>query len=93
VNHENNVIFIDGELNAVTVPVLDKNNRMAIIQNSSLVFDLSRVTSSDNTGVALLVVLASFAKSKDKTVKFINLPKQLKDLIRAVGINDILPIN
>ncbi|MDR1057009.1 MAG: STAS domain-containing protein [Coxiellaceae bacterium] len=91
--YESDTVFsIGGELNSSTVLILDENNRRLIKQSSKLIFDLSQVTSSDNTGVALLVVLTSFAKSQGKELSFINLPKQLQDLVRAVGVSDILPI-
>lgn len=93
VTYESDTVFsIGGELNSSTVLILDENNRRLIKQSSKLIFDLSQVTSSDNTGVALLVVLTSFAKSQGKELSFINLPKQLQDLVRAVGVSDILPI-
>jgi len=86
------IVHINGELNFATVPVLGKNNRNLILKNQRIVFDLSQVTSSDNTGVGLLVALASFAKSIRKEVSFINLPEQLLDLVEAVGVREILPI-
>ena len=90
-NTDNN-IQITGELNFMTVPELSKANRALICHNSKTVFDLSSVTSSDNTGAALLVSLSSFAKSLQKEVMFINLPKQLMDIVEVVGVKDLLPI-
>jgi phospholipid transport system transporter-binding protein len=89
---EGKVVRINGELSFATVPLLSKSNRSLIQQNPYTIFDLSQITSSDNTGVALLVSLASFAKSIRKEVAFTNLPKQLLDLVEAVGVREILPI-
>ena len=85
-------VHLSGELNFATVPSLNKSNRNMILKNSRVIFDLSQITSSDNAGVALLVSLASFAKSSHKEILLINLPEQLLDLIKAVGVENILPI-
>ncbi|HBC71571.1 MAG TPA: hypothetical protein DCZ38_02155 [Coxiellaceae bacterium] len=86
------IVHISGELNFVTVPMLSKNNRSLITNNSEVIFDLSQVTISDNTGVALLIALTSYAKDMGKKISFINLPKQLLELVAAGGVRDILPI-
>ena len=86
------IVHISGELNFVTVPMLSKNNRSLITNNSEVIFDLSQVTVSDNTGVALLISLASYAKNMGKKISFINLPKQLLELAEAGGVKEILPI-
>jgi anti-anti-sigma factor len=86
------MVQIGGELSFTTVPVLCKDNRNLILKNQNIVFDLSQITSSDNTGVALLVSLASFAKRVHKEISFVNLPEKLLDLIAAVGVREILPI-
>lgn len=85
-------IHLSGELNFATVPALNNSSRNVILENSRVIFDLSQVTFSDNTGVALLVTLVSFAKSVQKEILFVNLPKQLLDLLEASGVKNILPI-
>ena len=85
-------VHISGELTFVTVPALSKDNRKLIAKNQRVAFDLSQVTSCDNTGVALLVALASFAKSLRKEISFVNLPEQLLAIVDAVGVRNILPI-
>lgn len=86
------VINIIGGLNFNAVPLLAKDNHRLIEQNQKVVFDLSQVTSSDNTGVALLVSLAGHAKNTGKVVSFINLPQQLLTLVEANGVKDVLPL-
>ena len=40
----------------------------------------------------LLIALTSYAKDMGKKISFINLPKQLLELVAAGGVRDILPI-
>lgn len=85
-------VHLGGELSFATVPTLSKNNRNLILKNPRVIFDLSQVTASDNTAVALLVALTSYAKSIKKEISFINLPSQLLDLIAAAKVKKILPL-
>jgi ABC-type transporter Mla MlaB component len=90
---ENRIVLLSGKLNSDTVPLLSKNNRELIKgNNSNITFDLAQITSSDNIGVSLLVDLASYAKTLHKRIDFINIPKQLLDLITIVRANEILPL-
>lgn len=89
---EDITVHLIGDLNFTTVPALTKDNQNVILKKPRVIFDLSKVTSSDNTGVALLVTLAGFAKNIQKEISFVNLPEQLLDLVEAVGVKDILPI-
>ena len=86
------IMYVSGDLSFATVPELNHKGRVFIEQNSCPVFDLSKVTFSDNAGVALLVSWERYAKSKGEKISFVNLPKQLLDLIEAGGLKDILPL-
>lgn len=86
------VVYISGPLDFDTVPVLNASNRSLIAQTPQIVFDLSQVTTSDNTGVALLVALTSYAKGVGKKITYINLPQQLLELIQACGVREMLPL-
>ena len=85
-------VCVSGELSFTTVPNLEPRGCAYIKQNLHLVIDLAKVTFSDNAGVALLVAWARCAKRGNKKLTFINLPKQLLDLIVASGLKDILPV-
>jgi anti-anti-sigma factor len=89
---DTNNINVNGELSFATAAELNRRGCVFIKQSFSPVFDLSRVTFSDNSSVALLVAWIRYAKSKGKKISFINLPKQLLDLIEASGLRDILPL-
>lgn len=86
------VIEISGELNFITVPEINKRGRIFIKENANPIIDLNKVTFSDNAGVALLVSWVRYAKSIGRKVLFVNLPKQILDLIDASGLKEILPI-
>jgi len=85
-------IHISGDLSFATVAELDRRGCVFIKQNLSPVFDLSEVTFSDNAGVALLVAWTRYAKGVGKKISFINLPKQLLDLVGASGLGNILSL-
>jgi len=88
-----NTVFISGELTFKTVAFLYKENLSLIKQQQRPIFDLSQVSYSDNTGVALLVALAGYAKKVATEVKFINLPNQLIAILQANQVEKILPLN
>lgn len=85
-------ICVSGELSFATVPDLNRRGCAFIKQNPSPVFDLDKVIFSDNAGVALLVSWSRCAKGKNKEISFVNLPKQLLDLVEASGLEEVLPL-
>ena len=85
-------IHVSGELSFATVPELNRRGCVLIKQSLNPAFDLSKVTFSDNAGVALLVAWVRYAKSKGKKISFINLPQQLLDLVGASGLKDVLSL-
>jgi len=85
-------VCVNGELSFATVPNLNQCGCAFIKEGVSHIFDLDKVTFSDNTGVALLVSWARYAKSINKKISFVNLPKQLLDLVEVSGLKDILPV-
>lgn len=89
----NNVgkICVSGELSFATVPDLNRRGCAFIKQDPSPVFDLDKITFSDNAGVALLISWSRYAKNKGRKISFVNLPKQLLDLVEASGLEEVLP--
>lgn len=82
-----------GPLDFVTVPQLSQQARALIQQHPKLVFELSKVTHSDNAGLGLLVDLARYAKTQDHWVTFAEAPPQLRNLATAMGVAHLLPWN
>ena len=85
-----NKLEIGGELSFTTVPNINKSGLVFIKQTDNPVFDLSSVSFSDNSGVALLISWKRCAKKLNKQVTFINVPKQLMALVVASGLKEIL---
>ena len=84
---------VTGELSFLSVPKLQKIGYHFITESAKPVFDLKQVTVEDNSGLALLVEWARFAKKEQgKTICFINLPGQLLDIAKLSGLEHILPI-
>ncbi len=59
---------------------------------SPLEIDLSQLTKSDSSGLAVFLGWMRAAKQKNITLHFSNVPKYLLDVARLCGIENILPI-
>lgn len=84
--------LVVGELSFNTVTTIRARGCQLIYASPQPVFDLSNVSSSDNSGVALLVLWARYAKNMGKVVWFINLPSQLLDIAELMSLKNLLPI-
>lgn len=83
---------IVGELSFNTVPKLRGIGCHFITKNEQPIFNLQGAIPKDNSGIALLTAWTRFAKKLGKDICFINLPNQLRDVIKLSGLEDILPI-
>jgi len=54
--------------------------------------DLGGITHSDSAGVALLVEWLSEARDNNQILKFINIPKQMLEMVRISSLERVLPI-
>jgi len=61
---ENNRLMVSGDLNFVTVPELSAQSLPLLMECNALQFDLSRVTSSNSAGLALLLEWLKHAKKR-----------------------------
>jgi phospholipid transport system transporter-binding protein len=85
-------LIIDGEISFATIPKLRIIGCKFISEHQGLVFDLEQATTTDISGLALLIAWTRFAKQIGKSIQFINLPKQLLDMAKLNGLKDLLPI-
>jgi phospholipid transport system transporter-binding protein len=90
---ESNKFEVTGTVSFATIPELYKLGCQFISQVEAPIFDLQKITTEDNSGLALLTSLMRFAKQSDKIINFINLPNQLKDMAKLSGLDKILEIN
>lgn len=80
---------LDGALSFDTVPGLWREVRVWADDGdagSEIGIDLSGVTRADSAGLALLIELQRLARTHGRTLKFQNIPAQLRQLIYANGL-------
>lgn len=61
--------------------------------NATVAVDLSGVEHADSASVALLLDWWRYAKTKNKSVTFTNLPQKMQDIINVSNLENILPIS
>lgn len=86
------ILTLSGEATFSTTPELYKEGCHLINTHDHLTFDLQGITSSDNSGAALLTAWVRHAKMQDKTIAFTNPPPQLLQILKLTGLQHILPI-
>ena len=59
---------------------------------SNLLISLQGVDKTDSAGLALLVEWARMANKKNQSIYFSDIPKQLLDIARVSGLDNLLPI-
>jgi phospholipid transport system transporter-binding protein len=79
-----------GSLHFTTVSALLPVGVEAIVGGRATVIDLAGVTSSDSSGLALLIEWLSVAKGASQTLRFDNIPSQLQQLARLSEVEELL---
>jgi phospholipid transport system transporter-binding protein len=79
-----------GSLDFATVSALLPVGSDAINLGQASVIDLNGVTSSDSSGLALLIEWMSVAKNAGRTLRFENVPSQLYQLARLSEVEELL---
>ena len=84
---------VEGELNLATAPELFQSMQTQFPAVSSEAhIDLGGVTRSDSAGLALLVEWLRLAEQQGITLRFHNLPDQLREIARVSDLLPILPL-
>jgi len=73
------------------VDLLDDSKRYFDGQLDML-FSLQYVDKTDSAGLALLVEWTRLANKQNQSIHFSDIPKQLLDIARVSGLDDLLPI-
>jgi phospholipid transport system transporter-binding protein len=89
---ENTTAYIEGVLDFDTVLELLPQLRNAILSMAVANVDLTSVSYSNSAGVALLLDAVREAKKNHKVITLHNIPKDMSDLIRISGLQDVLKI-
>jgi phospholipid transport system transporter-binding protein len=79
-----------GVLHFTTVSSLLPEGVAAIEGGRAAVIDLANVTSSDSSGLALLIEWLSVAKGAGRSLRFENIPSQLQQLARLSEVEELL---
>jgi len=79
-----------GALDFATVSALLHSGSDAINRGQAAVIDLSHVTGSDSSGLALLIEWLSVAKGAHRTLRYENVPSQLYQLARLSEVEELL---
>ena len=91
IKREDNHLSVTGELNYQTVVSLWKESLFLFTKNTAeFYFDLSKVSSANSAGLALLLEWIKFAKRQKKTIQFHNIPDQLLSIAAVSGVEKIL---
>lgn len=84
---------IEGALTFDTVPDVLRQSAEPIQRTGGAVrVDLQAVTRADSAGLALLVEWLHLARSKSRELTFVNVPEQLRSLIRVNGLEESLGV-
>lgn len=87
------IIEVSGILNFSLVVDLLKSSRPYFSGEKNITFDLGGVEKTDSAGLALLVEWMLMAEKAGQKIAFQHLPKQMLDIARVSGLDEILPIN
>ena len=79
-----------GSLHFTTVSALLSAGAEAIGRNEAGVIDLAAVTTSDSSGLALLIEWLSVAKCANRPLRYENIPCQLQQLARLSDVEELL---
>ncbi len=87
--------LLSGELTFTTVPAIyEQGHAMFATPASTLILSFTNgAARTDSAGLALLVEWLREARAHGKTLRFENIPPQLKALARVSGLERVLPLD
>lgn len=85
--------LVSGVLDATTVTALLKRSSTLFAGSSALQVDLSGVSESDSSGLALLLEWLRVARQKRQQIAFVNMPHQIEALARISEVEDLFHAN
>jgi phospholipid transport system transporter-binding protein len=81
---------VNGVLHFTTVTALLGTGSEAIAGGRAAVIDLAGVKDSDSSGLALLIEWLSIARAAKRSLRYENIPAQLKQLARLSDVEELL---
>ena len=88
---QDTVLALAGELSFESAPRLLNSQRDLFNRRDQLIIDCKDVTRSDSAGLALLIEWMRQARRYHCQLAFRNLPRQLLDIARVSGVEQLLP--
>jgi len=92
IDPKTNLIRLAGDLTFATANEVLKQTEVLFEPISLLDIDLSDVTRSDSSGLALLVHWIRQAGNDNKKIMFHNIPAQMLVIAKASGLDELLPV-
>jgi phospholipid transport system transporter-binding protein len=84
---------ISGEMSFATVNrLLALSSAVSFNANPLFSIDLGRVSRADSAGLALLVEWMARARRSNAEIRFLNMPKQMRDMARVTEVDSLLPL-
>lgn len=88
---KDNNAFLAGEINFSNVMSLRQKSLAQFNHHApELFFDLSKVKSSDSSGLALMIEWIKLGNARHKKVKFLQVPKELLSIAKVSGLEDLI---
>ena len=86
-------LLLSGALDLDSSPAVFRHSKTLLNSLPSPIrIDLSSVTRSDSSGVALLIAWQRFARKTNKTIQFLNLPITMQEIIRVSELEKVLSL-
>jgi anti-sigma B factor antagonist len=86
-------LALDGQLDSLTAPDLDKSIQTSLTQNiKTLIFDLQSLSFISSAGLRVFAKTRKTLKSREGDVFFVNITPQVKkvfDIVKAVPISEV----
>lgn len=87
-----NTLVVTGELNALNVMSLYEKSIPLLTSVQYAQVDLSKLSSTDSTGVALMVEWVRLAHTQQKKITFQGISAKLQSIINAARLNALFGI-
>jgi phospholipid transport system transporter-binding protein len=79
-----------GIIDKTSVATIWEQRKSLQPENNTLLIDLENITHSDSAGLALLTCLQGESNKSKQNISFLNIPKQINQLIKLCHLQDIL---
>lgn len=84
---------LEGRVSFDNLVQLRREGEAALAQAADpAVMDLSGLSHGNSAAVALLMAWFREAEHHDKTVRFVHVPEEVKNIIELSGMSDVLPL-